>query len=559
MPFFNFTSLHVRFNTTTNNFVKSSACVDYVDLFYSGELTFTPFSPQLPFHYEKSILYLGNDRPSLVVVQPAADFWKGAVSQSEFLGVLGDKCPGLARDFLLSTQPYPALISREPRLILHEYQTWVLSESSPTFGKYDCGSGCEGYYVDDRGGQIFIDVIGDLLDIRYVSNSFEACGIFGAVQGDSTSLSQPCYATCDREDPLDQPPSSFFSPNLAIYFEFVVIIVILSSSWRYIRRLPPAPSPVPTTTVVSFNSGTWVVIYILFGVFFSIVSVIIGQGVEFLGNLLFTTLPLLLILPLFMFQLANTFAKYTKTFPSRLSILSFLLLATLPVWGFATLDHPLILNGKIESIFSSSPSAGIVFFLCLPFGVESLVNYGLLRRGAITSYHLKYSAGFVYGIFCTSLLIFTASALRDFDFYIAIFDPILSVFGFLMLFIGQGAVKDGASAMGAIVSTFSWTFALFSRPIFDSDPASIVHWVIMVGLLVYTNLKKDYSDQTKSVNTFLSVSFAARVTSRVGTELLMFSVVLQSLAVAGVSFGVLYLVQFSDSSDNENTLANVRK
>lgn len=556
LPFLNVSSLYFRFNVTTNTIMESRACVNYVDLFYpEGDLSFTPFSSELPFYYNKSILYLGKNRDP-IDTHPVADFWKRAVPQGEFLEILGDKCPVLARDYLLSTQSYDAnrVTSSAPRLILYpSYEVWAFSDPSPTFGTYDCGTGCDGYYIDERGGQIFINAVGDLLEIRYVSNSYNDCGIFGALQGAGASPLHPCYGTCTEEVGDEVSATSlFFSPNLAIYFEFVVIIGILSTLWRYIRRLPAISEPkLSSTTAVSFNSGTWFVIYILFGVFLSIVSVIIGQGVDYLGNLLFTTLPLILILPLFMLQLARSFARYTKTFPSRLTILSYVMLAALPVWAFATLDHPMLLNGKIQDVFDSSPSAGILFFLCLPFGVESLINYRMIRRGVVTSFHLKYSAGFVYGIFFTSLLLFTVSALRDFDFYVQIFDSLLSVFGFFMLFIGEGAVEDGAAAMGSIVSTFSWTFALFSQPIFSTDPASIVHWVIMVGLLVYTNYKKEVSEQTKSVNTYLSVSFAARVTSRVATELLTFSAILQSLAVAGVSFGVLYLVQFYDSGDKK--------
>lgn len=555
LPFLNVSSVYVRFNTTADTIVESRACVNYVDLFYTeGDLSFTPFSSELPFYYNRSTLYLGKNRDP-ADIHPTADFWKQVVPREEFLGILGDRCPVLARDYLLSTQSYDPdrMTGSAPRLILYpSYEAWALYDPSPLFGTYDCGTGCDGYYIDDRGGRIFIDVLGDLLEIRYVSDSYDGCGIFGALQGASALPLYPCYGICTEQERDDGSTTSFFSPNLAIYFEFVVIIGILSTLWRYIRRLPATSEPSPSaTTVVSFNSGTWFVIYILFGVFLSIVSIIIGQGVDYLGNLLFTTLPLILILPLFMLQLARSFARYTKTFPSRLTILSYVMLAALPVWAFATLDHPMLLNGKIQDVFDSSPSAGILFFLCLPFGVESLINYRLIRRGVITSFHLKYSAGFVYGIFFTSLLLFTVSALRDFDFYVQIFDSVLSVFGFFMLFIGEGAVEDGAAAMGSIVSTFSWTFALFSQPIFSTDPASIVHWVIMVGLLVYTNYKKEVSEQTKSVNTYLSVSFAARITSRVATELLEFSAILQSLAVAGVSFGVLYLVQFYDSGDKK--------
>lgn len=232
LPFLNVSSLYVRFNIKTNSIVASGACVDYVDLFYPGDdLTFMPFSPDLPFRYERSTLYLGYNRSTFEEVYSPADFWKRAVSQSEFLNALGDKCPGLARDYLLSTQPPldPSATSGGPRLILHPvHDTWIFSESSPTFGRYDCGSGCDGYFIEERGGQIFVDAIGDLLKIRYTSNSFDTCGIFGALQG-STSLSQPCYSACSEEDPLDErPPSTlFFSPNLAIYFEFIATFLTI--------------------------------------------------------------------------------------------------------------------------------------------------------------------------------------------------------------------------------------------------------------------------------------------------------------------------------------------
>lgn len=551
LPFLNVSSLYIEFNATTNAFVESKACANDVHLVYSGSQQSTAFSSSTPlFRYDTSTLYLGkNSSAPHSPIFPAADFWKLAAPQDQFVELLADECPVLVRDYLLSTQtPQVNLgVGGEPRLILYPTLGTCSScetlDPSPMFGRYDCGGSCDGYYIFDR-GHIFIEKIDDVLKIRY--SSFHRCGIFGAITShDTLVLSQPRYGTCESGDydNISKAPSGFFSSNLAIYLEFVIILCVTLGSWRYVRAAD-ITSPL-TATTVSFNNGTWVVIYLLFGIFISTIAAIIGQGVDYLGNLVLTTLPLLIILPLFMLQLANTFSRYTQTFPSRLCILSYMMFALFPVWVFVTLDHPMLLDGNIERAFARSQNAGIVFFLCLPFGIESFINYRLIRRGFITSYHMKYASGVVYAIFGSSVLLFTASALRNWDFYIGIFDSVVSAFGFLVTFVGKGDVEKGAAAMGTLVASLAWTVALFSQPIFTTNFTSIVHWLIMTCLLVFTNYKKNHSVQTKNLNTFFSVSFAARITFRISTKFLVFSGILQSLLIGGVTFAVLYSVQFS--------------
>ena len=556
LPFLNTSLLYIEFNTSSNTFIESKACSNYVDVYDSiNDESSTPFSSSLPFRYSRSRLFLGNDtgiQPDIISSTP--DYWKKLAPQDQFIDMIGDNCPTLTRDFLLSSRMYDGITPNGTHLILHPTNSECTScdplERSPTFGTYSCGSECSGYVINDN-GQIFIEVRGDLLKIYYTS--FYSCGVFGVIESSAT-ISQPCYGQCADKTPIAQE-YGFFSPNLAIYIEFLILIASIVAAWRYLIRFrntnrlrDNSDKSVSVEADVSFNTGTWIVIYLIFGTFISVVTVIIAQGINYLGNLFFTTLPLVVILPLFIFQLADTFSSYTNSFSSRLSVLAYMLLALLPVWGFITLDHPFLLNGRIEAIFSNSQAASVLFFGCFPFGVESLINYTLIRREIITSYHLKYASGFIYAVFATNVLLFTVIALRNWSFYVAIFDSIVSVIGFLMMFIGEGDVEKGAGAMGSLVASIAWTIALFSQPLLSFNFSAIVHWIIMFGLLTYTNIKKNHSLQTRNVNTYLSVSAAARITYIVTFDFLFFSGILQSLVIGGVSFGVLYIVQFNSNA-----------
>ena len=179
-----------------------------------------------------------------------------------------------------------------------------------------------------------------------------------------------------------------------------------------------------------------------------------------------------------------------------------------------------------------------------PFGTQSLVNYICIRRELITSSHLKYACGFIYAVFGATALVFTVVALRNWPFYVAIFDPLVCVAGFYMLFFGTSDTARGVAAMGSLLTAVAWTVALFSQPLLTLGIAPNAHWIIMIFFGVHTNTKRHYSLQTTNVNTYVSVSGAARIVYIVTSNVLYFDGIARSIIIGSTCLAVLYIVQF---------------
>lgn len=539
LPILNVSSFSFRVNLTSNAVVKSSLCNNFNYFTREPYETVSSFERNAPFVFEKFQFIWGSE-PS-IGIGSAAKFWKKTSSESYVLNALEDECAFLARDFLLESTTRNNTYLEGNRMFLYpECSTCSNLNEEPILGIYSCGNKCNGYYIE-KNGEIYAEHREEILDVFV--NSFYTCGIFG-VLGDlseSVNLLSPCYDSCDTY-PNEQNESGWFSTNIAIYIEFVILMITIYIIYRRVNQIK-VPNKIEESNL-QLNTGTWIIFYILFGSFISIVTAIIAQGINFIGNLLLTTLPILIVLPIFILTSAEKISYYSSRLASQLTIFAYILFALFPLWIYVFLDHPFLLNGEIAKVFQQSSAAGVFFFACIPLGIESIINSRLISLNRISSDHLLYTTGVVYASFWTSLLFFILASFQSWNFFTAIFDSILSVNGYFMIFLNDGEIEKGAAFVGITIASIAWSVSLFTQPLLQLQFDSILHWLILLVLVVYSNIRRNISDNAKNINTFFSVSGASRIAYIITQDLVLFSGLLQTIIVAFVAFGTLYLVQF---------------
>ena len=373
----------------------------------------------------------------------------------------------------------------------------------------------------------------------YITFGFN-CGFYGILQ----NFSEDTWATSSRATQCRQTCSllsdssvnyGWFSSDATIYIEFVIVIVIMSSLVAVSRRVKDRDIGSP-----KIGTGTFVIIIVLLLSLVSLVIALAFQGGPYLGNLVTTTLILLLALPPFFYEISRITVNFSYRFGVFMLTVSLLSWISLVGWTIVVIDHPFMANGIISTYLSGNPAASVMFIGVIPLFITSVTTLATRPNDV-----RKTSAGqiiFINGlVFILFILIAFKEPVTNFA------DVIICIYSLVLIIRYENtATWDGILSIAPFAFTISWAVAVLMHGIQAWTAITILHLIFKIIIVLTTNTFRYYTKAMITTNTFCTVAFAARYTYLIVSFTGTGFTVVRVLLTGAVASGALYLTQFYD-------------
>lgn len=359
---------------------------------------------------------------------------------------------------------------------------------------------------------------------------------------------------------LQTERAPLFNDDPQLYVEFGIIMILFGGSYVLYKRTTPGQTDSSVNT--NLNYATNIAIFLLFGLFFSLTSAVAAQGIGYLGNMLLTSLPLLVLI-MGSFRAVATRLEilgYTGILPQLSDVLytsgyGFYV----PLFVAILDDYRITGSFELVSWINQQRVLPFVLYALLP----SLTALSLRARiHSQTSDNFWFTQGLCFTVAYASMCLcfLDAFAYKFIDdllptlllLFVALSVPLSPPSSLIGSFAQKAGLDDkityGFDAGAHLIVLGLWVYAL-ARPIFGvaMNSFGITHWFIVVIVIIW-NLEQRLADTTNNtqvgVATLLSVSLAMRVSAGLITEITDFG--LLATLVAGIAGAAsLYVVQFS--------------